>query len=86
MRARHMIAGLLALLPIAASAAETVSYSYDAKGRLTQVAHAGGPVDGQISTYRFDAADNRTQAEVAGAPGNLIVVPLNGFTLIHPSG
>lgn len=99
MRVRHIIAAGLALLPAAAFAGETVTYTYDAKGRLTQVAHSGSINNGQTSTYAFDAADNRVSYAVAGAssqPGGsstppssaqprLVVVPLNGLTpiIIH---
>lgn len=65
-----------------AQATETVAYSYDAKGRLTQVAHSGGPANGAVATYRYDAADNRTRKVVTGAPGNVVVVPLNGLQVI----
>ncbi len=82
MRAKHIIAAGLALLPATAFAGETVTYSYDAKGRLTQAAHAGGPASGVTSNYQFDAADNRTRVRVTGAVPQLIVVPLNGLTVI----
>ena len=82
MRATYIIAAALALVPAAAFAAETVTYSYDAKGRLTQVAHQGGPASGQTTAYQFDAADNRTSTKISGY---LIVVPLNGLTPI-PTG
>ena len=69
-------------LPTIASAAETVTYQYDAKGRLTQVHHAGGPSDGTVATYVFDAADNRTSVTINGATPQVIVVPLDGLTVI----
>lgn len=72
----------LALLPALASAGETATYSYDAKGRLIKVEHAGGRNAGLVSTYAFDAADNRTGTEVKGARANVIVVPLGGLQLI----
>jgi YD repeat-containing protein len=40
---------------------ETVSYSYDALGRVITVRSAGGPNDGKQHIYRYDAAGNRTQ-------------------------
>ena len=82
MRARYMLAAALALLPTVASASETVTYSYDGKGRLTSVAHAGGPSNGTVATYAFDAADNRTSVMVSGAASRVVVVPLNGLTVI----
>lgn len=70
------------------AAAETVTYSYDALGRLTSTSHSGGDNDGMATTYQFDAAGNRTRLTVTGsrnrglAEAAVIVVPLNGFTII----
>lgn len=77
----------LALLPVAASAAETVTYSYDAKGRLTAVAHAGSVNNGVSAAYSFDKADNRTNVTVTGSPFNgpaqrVVVAPLGGLKVI----
>lgn len=48
------------LLAVAASAqAETVTYSYDARGRLVRVERAGGVNNGKVTTYVHDRADNR---------------------------
>ena len=82
MRARYLAAAALALLPSLASASETTNYSYDAKGRLVIVTHAGGPNDGASTTYAFDAADNRTSVTINGATPQVIVVPLDGLTVI----
>lgn len=65
-----------------ADAAETITYSYDAKGRLTQVAHSGTVNNGAVSSYAFDKADNRTTVTVAGVQQRVVVVPLNGMTII----
>jgi YD repeat-containing protein len=51
-----------------ASAAQTVSYTYDALGRLTQVQVLGGPGSGITQTYQYDVAGNRLQQTVT-APG-----------------
>jgi hypothetical protein len=40
-------------------AAETVSYVYDAKGRLVQVVRAGSVNNGATTTYVLDKAGNR---------------------------
>ena len=87
-RSLLLLASGLALLPAVPSAAETITYTYDAKGRLTQAAHAGGPANGATTTYQFDAADNRTSVSTTGAPGAIVVVPLNGISVIplRPSG
>lgn len=50
------------------TAAETISYIYDAQGRLVRVTHSGGINGGITSTYNFDKANNRTRATVSGAP------------------
>ena len=67
--ARGAVLGLVALLVGgSASAAETISYRYDAQGRLVQVVRSGGPVSGSQTSYTQDAAGNRTQVQVSGAP------------------
>jgi YD repeat-containing protein len=43
----------------AASAAETINYSYDARGRLKTVAHTGTVNNGVTTNYTYDKADNR---------------------------
>lgn len=43
----------------AAAAAETVTYTYDAKGRLVAVVRINGPVNNTNTTYQHDKADNR---------------------------
>lgn len=85
MRLRVTTVAALALLPSIATAAETTTYIYDVKGRLTNVTHTGGRNDGMTSTYQFDAADNRTIQQVTGARGRVIVVPLGGLRPI-PTG
>jgi hypothetical protein len=49
---------LLALTPALAS--ETVTYSYDARGRLVKVAHSGTVNNGASVCYAYDSADNRS--------------------------
>ena len=51
----------------AASATETVSYKYDAKGRLVKVVRTGTVNNGVNSTYTYDKADNRTNVNVSGS-------------------
>lgn len=49
-------------------AAETVTYTYDALGRLIKVVHTG-TVNNNIETaYTHDNADNRVNVKVTGAP------------------
>jgi YD repeat-containing protein len=52
----------------AAQAAETITYSYDARGRLVQAVRTG-TVNNNVSTgYQYDKADNRTNKTTTGAP------------------
>ena len=46
--------------PAAAGASETITFSYDARGRLKTVAHSGTVNNGKTTTYTLDKADNRT--------------------------
>lgn len=85
---RSALAVMLLMTSSAASAAETITYSYDARGRLTQVKHAGSVNDGLQTSYTLDKADNRMSVAVSGggtaigvtAPTSpcLAVVPLGG--------
>ena len=51
-----------------ANASETVTYTYDAKGRLVKVEHAGTVNNNVVANYSYDYADNRNQVSVSGAP------------------
>lgn len=63
---------LLATLYLAwagsAAATETVTYTYDAKGRLVKVTRTGTANNNVSTTYIHDKADNRVHVTVAGAP------------------
>jgi hypothetical protein len=59
------LAGLLGAAPVAAS--ETITYTYDAKGRLTAVVHSGTVNASVQTTYTYDPADNRTNVTTSGA-------------------
>ena len=63
-----LFAGVVLSLTSHASAAETISYVYDAQGRLVQVSHTGTVNDGVNRTYSYDNADNRTNVTTTGAP------------------
>jgi hypothetical protein len=52
----------------AAVAAETISYSYDARGRLTKVVRSGTVNNGVVTNYAHDKSDNRTLKKTSGAP------------------
>jgi YD repeat-containing protein len=49
----------------AATASETINYSYDARGRLVQVKHSGTVNNNVTANYTYDKADNRTNVNVA---------------------
>jgi YD repeat-containing protein len=75
-------------IPSAATASETIHYGYDELGRVKTVTHSGTVNNGLQAAYQYDAADNRLNVTVTGASSNsppshgVIVVPLNGFTVI----
>lgn len=54
-------------LPGLAHATETITYTYDAKGRLVTVVHSGTVNNGETTTYTIDKADNRTNVTTTGA-------------------
>jgi coenzyme F420-reducing hydrogenase delta subunit len=65
MRALAIIITLL-MLGAAAYAAETITYTYDARGRLIRVAHSGTVNNNVATNYVYDDADNRTQKNTTG--------------------
>lgn len=68
-KAFPIISGLCLLLPLShAVAAETITYAYDAKGRLVRAVASGGPNNGTITTYDHDKTDNRKSIKTTGAP------------------
>lgn len=52
----------------AAVAAETITYRYDARGRLVKVERSGTVNNGANTSYAYDKANNRTNKNVSGAP------------------
>ncbi len=62
-----VIGALIAAAGIA-SASETITYTYDAKGRLILVRHSGTVNNNVVANYTFDTADNRKNLKVTGAP------------------
>jgi hypothetical protein len=51
-----------------AQAAETITYKYDAKGRLVEVRRTGTVNNNVTTTYTHDKADNRKNATTTGSP------------------
>lgn len=60
---------ILALAIVSATAAaiasETITYRYDARGRLVAVARTGSVNDNVTANYAYDKADNRTSVTIA---------------------
>jgi uncharacterized protein (UPF0333 family) len=67
MRAFLILVVLLAL-GATAYAAETISYTYDGRGRLKQAAHSGTVNNNVVTNYTYDKADNRTNKTTTGSP------------------
>lgn len=65
----HGVLGIsFALAATQANASETITYTYDAKGRLVKVERSGTVNNGVKAEYTHDKADNRKNVKVAGAP------------------
>ena len=64
------LAAVIAGIGVAAiaSASETITYSYDAKGRLVKVVRNGTINNGVTTNYAHDKADNRISVNVTGSP------------------
>jgi hypothetical protein len=66
---RLALTGLtVAVAPALLLAAETITYTYDAKGRLVKVERSGNVNHGVKAEYKHDKADNRTSVTVTGSP------------------
>jgi YD repeat-containing protein len=69
MRMRFLIGlGLAAMITSSVQASETVTYTYDAKGRLVKVERSGTVNNGVKAEYTHDKANNRTNVKVTGSP------------------
>jgi YD repeat-containing protein len=56
------------ILGVAAYAAETITYTYDARGRLVRVSHSGSVNNNVVTNYTIDKADNRTNKTTTASP------------------
>lgn len=65
-----------------AHAASATTYTYDALGRLVQASTTGTVNNGVQMSTNYDAADNRTTYQVTGSVSKVVVVPINGLTVI----
>lgn len=61
-----LLATVAALTPAVAAATQTITYRYDAKGRLIAVTDVGTVNGTPQTTYTYDPADNRTRVTIAG--------------------
>lgn len=59
---------IAALAVSAAKASETITYTYDAKGRLVKVERSGTVNNGVKAEYTIDKADNRKSLKITGSP------------------
>ena len=68
----HMVRWAVGLIVAAATsaacAAETITYKYDARGRLTRVERTGTINNNVNTSYTIDKADNRTNKTTTGSP------------------
>ena len=60
--------GVLSLAEGSVSAAETQTFTYDARGRLVKVERSGSVNNGVKAEYAHDKANNRTNVKVTGSP------------------
>lgn len=56
------------LFSVPAAAAETISHSYDARGRLVRVVRTGTVNNGVTTVYTIDRADNRANVTTTNSP------------------
>lgn len=74
MMPRLALAGVIILATLLAAATapnmgnETITYTYDARGRLTNVTHAGSVNNNLVANYTYDKAENRVTVNVTGSP------------------
>jgi hypothetical protein len=63
-----LVAAAIAVVPALAMATETITYKYDARGRLIAVSHSGTVNNNVVTNYTYDRADNRNQVTTTGVP------------------
>ena len=68
--ARRVFAAAMGLTTADALAAETTTYTYDAKGAVKVVQTTGGVNNGVTHTYQHDKAKNKTQSQTTGSPNS----------------
>jgi len=68
MKLRATLFGACMLVSSQVLAAETISYTYDAKGRLVKVVRTGTVNNNVTVDYEHDKADNRTRLKTTNSP------------------
>jgi len=76
-------AGMMVAAPVLAG--ETVSYQYDARGRLVQVSRAGTVNNGISACYAYDRGDNRKNVTVATSDCATLSVSANNTSAVEGS-
>lgn len=69
---------IIMILGPAAYASETITYQYDARGRLIQVTHNGTVNNGANANYCYDRAENRTYVATTTSGGSTATFALIG--------
>jgi len=64
-----IVFAIVVTLSASARASETITYQYDALGRLVQVTRAGTVNNGASATYTYDPANNRTSVTTTAPTG-----------------
>ena len=62
------LTGAALAVAMAAQAAETITYNYDARGLVVQVNRTGTVNNNVLTNYVIDKADNRTNKTTTGSP------------------
>jgi hypothetical protein len=70
MMKKYQVVALAAFIavPSVAVAAETITYTYDARGRLVKVVRTGTVNNNVQTVYTHDKANNRKTVVVTGSP------------------
>ena len=58
----------ISLYSVGAMANETITYTYDTRGRLVKIVHAGTVNQDVTINQSLDKADNRTKVKVTNVP------------------
>jgi hypothetical protein len=68
MRLPLVVAIVTCFAPSSASAAETITYTYDAQGHVIKVVRTGTVNNSITSEYSHDKMSNRTRVKVTNSP------------------